>query len=45
MKAAGVSFYDEAATLTVTVKPAIAQGYGGADDDFDLEYFLSDVSG
>lgn len=45
MKAAGVSFYDEAATLTVTVKPAISQGYGGADDDFDLEYFLSDVSG
>lgn len=45
MKAAGVSFYDEAATLAVTVKPVIAKDYGDADDDFDLEYLLGDVSG
>jgi hypothetical protein len=45
MKAAGVSFYDEAATLPVTVKPVVAQDYGDADDDFDLEYLLGDVSG
>jgi hypothetical protein len=43
MKAVGVSFYDEAATLPVTVKPA-AQGCGD-DDDFDLAYLVSDVSG
>lgn len=43
MKAAGVSFYEEAATLPVTVKPA-AQGYGD-DDDFDLAYLAADVSG
>jgi hypothetical protein len=45
MKAAGVSFYDETATLPVTVKPAVMQGYGDADDDFDAEYLLGDVSG
>lgn len=47
MKAAGVSFYDEAATLPITVKPVVAKDYGGADDDFDLEmdYLLGNVSG
>jgi len=43
MKVAGVSFYDEAATLPVTVKP-VTQGYGD-DDDFDLAYLVGDVSG
>lgn len=47
MKAAGVSFYDTAATLSITVKPAGSQSYDGSDDDFDigLEYLLADVSG
>jgi len=45
MKAAGVSFYDDAATLAVTVKPVVLQDYGDTDDDLDLEYLLSDVSG
>lgn len=47
MKAAGVSFYDTAATLSITVKPAGSQSYDGSDDDFDigLEYLLGDVSG
>jgi len=47
MKAAGVSFYDEAAALPVTVKPVVAKDYGSTDDDFDLEldYLLGDVSG
>lgn len=45
MKAAGVSFYDEAAKLAVTVKPVVLQDYGDTDDDFDLEYLLGDVSG
>ncbi len=44
MKAAGISFYDEAATLAVTVKPAISQDYGNIDDDF-LEYLVGGVSG
>lgn len=45
MKAAGVSFYDETATLPIAVKAAVGQDYGDADDDFDLEYLLGDVSG
>lgn len=45
MKAAGVSFYDDTATLPIAVKAAIGQNYGDADDDFDLEYLLGDVSG
>lgn len=45
MKAAGVSFYDEAATLPVIVKPIATKGYGDADDDFDLDYSLAMVSG
>lgn len=45
MKAAGVSFYDENATLPVPVKSAIVQNYDGADDVFDLEYLLANVSG
>jgi hypothetical protein len=44
MKAAGVSFYDATATLSVTVKPAVAD-HGDVDDDSDLEYLLGDVSG
>lgn len=45
MKAAGVSFYDEAATLSVIVKPVVTKNYGDADDDFELEYLLGNVSG
>ncbi|WP_310450222.1 RNA-directed DNA polymerase [Sulfuritalea sp.] len=47
MKAAGVSFYDEAASLPITVKPVVPKDYGNADDDFDLEleHLLGDVSG
>lgn len=45
MKAAGVSFYDEAAVPAITVKPLIAQNYGEPDEDFDLEYLFGDVSG
>ncbi|KAF0098340.1 MAG: hypothetical protein FD187_3120 [bacterium] len=45
MKAAGVSFYDETATLQVIVKPSVTHDYGEADDDFDLDYLLGDVSG
>jgi hypothetical protein len=44
MKTAGVSFYDDAATLQVTVKPA---DQDDGDDDFDLDYMYmaGDVSG
>jgi hypothetical protein len=45
MKAAGVSFYDEGATLPVTVKPVVAKVYGDADVDFDLDYLHGMVSG
>lgn len=48
MKAAGVSFYDSAATLKVAVKPVVAQGtYDSSDENFDVElaYLLGDVSG
>lgn len=48
MKAAGVSFYDSAATPNVAVKPVVAQGtYDSSDEDFDVElaYLLGDVSG
>jgi len=46
MKAAGVSFYDEAATLAISVKPAVSIEYAAADDfDLELAYFLGDVSG
>lgn len=45
MKAAGVSFYDESATLPVTVKPVVTKDYGDADDDFDLDYLHGMVSG
>lgn len=45
MKAAGVSFYDAAATLSVHVKPEIPPDYAGADgNDLDLAYLLSAVS-
>ncbi len=45
MKAAGVSFYDEYATLPIIVKPVASQTYGDSDDDFDLDILLSEVSG
>lgn len=46
MKAAGVSFYDEAATLAISVKPAVSIEYAATDDfDMELAYFLGDVSG
>ena len=47
MKAAGVSFYDTAATLSIAVKPAGAQGYDGSDHAGELELadLLGDVSG
>jgi hypothetical protein len=47
MKAAGVSFYDEAATLPIAVKQVVAKDYGVADEDSDLvpQYFLGSVSG
>lgn len=46
MKAAGVSFYDSAATLGVTVKLVGDQGYDGSDDDeFEPVDVLGDVSG
>lgn len=45
MKAAGVSFYDATATLPVTVKPVVVEGYGAVDGDFDVGYLLGDVSG
>ncbi len=47
MKAAGVSFYDTAAALSITVKSTAVGGYDGheSDGDLDLEYLLHDVSG
>ncbi|MDP2783106.1 MAG: hypothetical protein Q8O38_00740 [Sulfurimicrobium sp.] len=46
MKAAGVSFYDTAATLPIIAKRVVAQEYDGADDpDLELAYLLGDVSG
>ena len=47
MKAAGVSFYDEAATLPIIVKPVVPQDYSSADKDldFDIEYLFGSVSG
>ena len=47
IKAAGVSFYDEAATLPIAVKQVVAKDYGVADEDSDLvpQYFLGSVSG
>lgn len=46
MKAAGVSFYDEATTLAITVKPVVSTDYAAADDlDIELAHLLGDVSG
>jgi hypothetical protein len=46
MKTAGVSFYDEAATLPVPVKPAVSTDYAAADGlDVELAYSPGDVSG
>jgi hypothetical protein len=48
MKAASVSFYDDTATLKVTVAPPIAQeAYDDLEEDFDDEeaFLLGDVSG
>lgn len=49
MKAAGVSFYDMAATLGILVKPALVSAYEHAqddsEDDLDLEYLPGLVSG
>jgi hypothetical protein len=46
MKAAGVSFYEETATLSITAKPIATTEYTAADDiDIDLAYLLGDVSG
>lgn len=46
MKAAGVSFYDEAASLAVRVKLVTSPDYAGADEpDLELAYLLGDVSG
>ncbi len=45
MKAAGVSFYDESASLMVPVKPITTQDHHDSDDDFDLKDLPGDVSG
>lgn len=45
MKAAGVSFYDTAATPSIRVKAVATQGYDQSDDDFDLKHLLGFVSG
>ena len=46
MKAAGVSFYDDTATLPMPVKPAVSMEYAAVNDlDVDLAYLLGDVSG
>ena len=46
-QSAGVSFYDTAATLRITIKPTSSQVYDESDDfsDLDLEDLLGDVSG
>lgn len=44
MKAAGVSFYDDTATLPMPVKPTVSMEYAFAND-VDLAYLLGDVSG
>ena len=47
MKAAGVSFYDTAATLNISVKPAVAKAYDNPEDEvhLDLEYLIGTISG
>ncbi|MEQ9108053.1 MAG: RNA-directed DNA polymerase [Limnobacter sp.] len=45
MKAAGVSFYDESASLMVPVKPITTQDNHDSDDNFDLKDLPGDVSG
>lgn len=46
MKAAGVSFYDETATLPVAVKPVIQLDFDDPDNvDLEFDYILANVSG